>query len=529
MSSISPETTGGRLSGLPLSTPNARAGNPAATEERRLRGAQVLLVHLCFVAVVLIADVWVRPLAGWGDGSLFAAACAILAVQLGWSLLSWKWVTGSVFDPYGIFLVAAMVFNAGAAFLYLIHQNTAGLFILDSTFPADVTLQTLLFVFLCMGAFHAGALLLAWTRSAPLFPSTLAMAGRSASAAEIRFVGWAFILVAAVPTAIQLKNAVSVVLTSGYFGLYQVNYATGLQAGTEFLSSFIVPGALVLLAGSRDSRLGRFVSAGVIGLFAMIQLFLGARYPAAGALIAYAWLWHRVARPLPRFLILGAAALMFGVVFPIIGATRDKATDQPYPDASATASAESGLSFVGVLKETESTTSTIAHTMTLVPQMRDYDRGAQYLYAASSLVPNLFWDIHPAVKHGLAGDWVTWIVDPEFAASGGSLGYSFIAEAYLNWGWVGGPLFLGLVGFMLARLVYWGCGTGDPAKLMVVASFLNFVIFWARGEALNVVRPLVWYALVPYLLILLVAYLNRRSLGPRDLWQRVRRRGEIAA
>jgi hypothetical protein len=64
---------------------------------------------------------------------------------------------------------------------------------------------------------------------------------------------------------------------------------------------------------------------------------------------------------------------------------------------------------------------------------------------------------------------------------------------------------------------------------MVAASFLNFVIFWARGEALNVVRPLVWYALVPYLLILLIAYLNRKHLGPRDLRDRVRHRAERTA
>jgi oligosaccharide repeat unit polymerase len=502
-------------------------GKPATTEERRLRGAYVLFAHLCFVISVLVAYIWLRPVVGWEDGSLLYAASVILLLQLGWSLLSWKLVTDSVFDPYGIFLIAAMIFNAGAAYLYLIHQNPVGLMILDFSFPADVTLQTLLYVFLCIGALHAGALLLAWMRATPIFPGPRAIPRRSPSAEEIRFLGWAFIVIAAVPTVIQLKDAVTVVLTSGYFGLYQQTYATGLQAGTQFLSSFIVPGALVLLAGSQNSRLGRLVSGGVIALFAMIQLFLGARYPAAGALIAYAWLWHRVIRPLPRFLILGTAVVIFGVVFPLIGATRDKPDGNPYPDAIPVTG--SGLSFVGVLNETESTTATIAHTITLVPETRDYDRGAQYLYAASSLIPNLFWDLHPAVQHGYAGDWVTWLVDPAFAASGGSLGYSFIAEAFLNWGWVGGPLFLGIVGFLLVKLCYWGCSTGDPARLMVVASFLNFVIFWARGEALNITRPLVWYALVPYLLVLLIAYLNRKSLGPRDLWNRVRRRKERAA
>jgi hypothetical protein len=496
---------------------------------RRMRGAQVILTHLCVVIGIVVAYVWVQPLAGWSDGALLHAASAMLLLQLFWSLLSWRLLTESVFDPYGIFVIAAMLFNAGAAYLYLISRNTTGLMILDFSFPIDVTLQTLFYIFLCMAAFHLGALVLAWMRDAPLFSGSGAVVQQSTSSEEIRFVGWMLITISAVPTALQLKQAIGVVVTSGYFGLYQQNYATGLQAGTQFLSSFIVPGALVLLAGSRDARRGRIVSAAVIGVFAAIQLFLGARYPATAAIIAYAWLWHRVVRPLPRFLILGTAVLAFGVVFPVIGASRDRAADDPYPDTTHVARSGDGLSFTSVLVETESTTSTIADTMVLVPTTRDYDHGAQYLYGASTLVPNLFWDLHPAVKHGYAGDWVTWIVDPGFAAAGGSLGYSFIAEAFLNWGWVGGPLFLGIVGFVLAKLFFWGCRTGDPARLMVVASFLSSIIFWARGESINVVRPLVWYALVPYGLILLVASINRRGIGPRDLWLRARQRAERVA
>lgn len=502
-------------------TPINESGPRSLSTTRQRRAAPVLFTHLCFVASVLAMYVWVRPLVGWNDGALLYAASLTLLVELGWLLGSWKLMTGSMFDPYGIFIIAATVFNAGCAFLYLVGLNTTGLMILDFSFPADVTLQTLLLIFLCLAAFHFGALLYAGSRQTPLFPDRRTAPQASPSPEVIRFVGWALIFASALPTALQLKQAISVVRTSGYFGLYQQDYATGLQASMQFLSSFIVPGALVLLAGSHDSRRGRVVSGTVVAIYAMIQLFLGARYPAIAPVIAYALLWHRVIRPLPRALTIGAAIFVFGILLPLVGATRDKSVADPFAPEMARSS--SGNRFTGVLVETESTTSTIADTLTFVPSVRKFDHGTQYFYAASTLAPNLFWNLHPATRHGLAGDWVTRIVDPGFAASSGSLGYSFIAEAYLNWGWIGGPIFLGIVGFFFARLVCWGCCAAAPARMAVVASFLTFIVFWARGESINIVRPLVWYALMPYLMILFVSYMDRRGVRPIDLWSRMRR------
>lgn len=507
-------------------TPISESAPRPLPAPRQRRAAGVLFAHLCFVASVIAVYIWVRPLAGWTDGALLFAASVALLLELVWSLVSWQLVAGTIFDPYSIFIVAAMIFNAGAAYLYLFGLNTTGLMILDFSFPASISLQTLLLVFLCIAMFHFGALLFAGSRAMPLFPARPVALPGAPTPAQIRFVGWALILASALPTALQLKQAISVVRTSGYYGLYQQNYATGLQAGSQFLGSFIVPGALILLAGSRDSRRGRVVSGIVVMIYALIQLSLGARYPAVAPMIAFALLWHRAIRPLPRGLMLGVALFVFAFVLPLVGATRDKPVTDP-TDPVPTASRKEAP-FTGVFVETESTTATIAYTLTLVPSIRKFDHGIQYFYAATTLMPNLFWTLHPATRHGLAGDWVTWIVNPGFAASGGSLGYSFIAEAYLNWGWIGGPIFLGIVGFFFARLVYWGCSAAAPARMAVVASFLTFIVFWARGESINIVRPLVWYSLMPYLMILFVAYMDRRGLGPMHLWSRVRRHWEKA-
>lgn len=145
---------------------------------------------------------------------------------------------------------------------------------------------------------------------------------------------------------------------------------------------------------------------------------------------------------------------------------------------------------------------TVTYTIELVPGTRAYDMGDSYYYAALTAVPNLFWRVNPGVARGLLSDWLIREVDPYTASVGGGLGYSFIAEAYLNFGWWGVPLVLGLIGLLFGGLVLWAGRSGDIARLATVASFASFFLFFARGEAALVVRGLVWYAILPYLAIL---------------------------
>ncbi len=480
------------------------------------RNATTLVVaQLFFILGGLIAYVWGQPLFGWTDHQLLFPASVLLLIAFAWSLWSWKRLTASIFDPYSLFLIGAFLFNAGAAFLYVFGLNNTGVMILDFSFSPAITLQTLLLVFLGLGSFHLGALIVASGYTGKLFPGPIALDEESPSAEEVRFVGWALLIISAVPTALQLKQAISVVLSSGYFALYQQNHAVGLEAGTQFLGSFLVPGALVLLAGSKRSRAGRLTSMGVIFLYAAIQLFLGSRYRAIGPLIGYVWLWHYVIRPIPRWVLIGASLFVGVVVFPVIAATRDTSgADRLSIQTLVNAFYGVNNPFVAILTETGGTMITIAHTLGLVPQTTQYAYGSSYFFAGTTLFPNLFWSIHPAIAHGLSSDWLVWQVDPDFASRGGGYGYSFIAEAYLNFGWIGAPLFLGLVGYLFAKLAFWACRAGSPVKMAVVASFIGVVFLWVRGESISVVRPLVWYALLPYLLVLFVAYIDRRRAEP---------------
>ena len=97
----------------------------------------------------------------------------------------------------------------------------------------------------------------------------------------------------------------------------------------------------------------------------------------------------------------------------------------------------------------------------------------------------------------------------QVAAQGGSIGYSFVADAFLNFGALGVPLFSLLLGWGMVR--FWRWADGRVGRLAVVATFVPHLLFSARAEIDVLPRPLVWYGFVPYALYLLI----RRSIEER--------------
>jgi hypothetical protein len=476
--------------------------------------ATVVLAH-GFVLAFLMTLPWTYPLAGLTTEAAVYAACWMLVGLFAWSLATWRVCAGSWFDPYSLFFVAAFLFNGGQALLEVFGMNPAGL--LDGQFSAETTLAALYLTLLGLAAMHWGALMSAASHS----PACGGMVSDRATSVPhlpdetVRRVGWGMILLSLPFNVLLLRNAIEVVLTSGYFGLYQRDMPTGLGAAGDILAHFLVPGVCFVVAGGRNSAGSRAATGAILFAYALVQLFLGYRYYAAMPVIAYAWLWHRLVRPLPVWLLLACVVPMLAV-FTLVRLTRDAAGEERL-SVDYLSSAWSGTDFplASSVREMGSTLETVAHTLELVPEVRPYDLGGSYGYALLTLVPNLFWDVHPSGGEHIPGNWLTRTVAPDMADAGGGLGFSVLAEAYLNFGWPGAPVVLWLLGLLYARFVLWAQRSGEPARMAAVAAFAASFTLSARGEASLFVRTLVWYVFVPYALIVFSGVRGQRS-GVRE-------------
>ncbi|PMB44725.1 oligosaccharide repeat unit polymerase [Fischerella thermalis CCMEE 5205] len=446
--------------------------------------------------------------------SLIYPFCCLFGVLTIWVFWSWSTLTKSLFNPYLLFFLSAILFNGGNALLEIFHVNEDGIIggLKESTYyyyySSKNILETLLLVLIGLAAFHLGGLISLATFTVKSLKDKNFNKTRLLSKNTYK-LGLRLFFISLFPAIFVLRNSISVVLSSGYNSLYHQETGTGLSVVPSILADFLVPASLFILAGSKEKPRGRLLAAIVIFIYAITRFFLGQRNQAVMPLISFAWLWHKWINPIPKLFLLSTGSLITFIILPLIAITRNTAgQDRLSINFLLESFSSIDNPVIASISEMGGSMYTVAYTLQLVPSERDFQMGTDYFYALFTIIPNIFGKRHPTIARGLAEHWLTEQVDPYFASSGGSYGFSFIAEAYLNFGWFGAPIALGVIGFLFTKLTLWAVKSSNPAKMAMVASFVSFFLFYPRAESALVVRGLVWYSLIPYLSVYV---LNRSS------------------
>ena len=464
-----------------------------------LQSALVLVAAFAPYAAGILLD---------GEQAVYVASMVVAGV-IAWDFLSWRLAGRVIFSPYGLFLLAAALFNGGRCILEIAGLNDGG--VLGGLIPPDTARLALHLVAIALATLHFGALASAGSRRTHGDFLACRNSDDLLRQQAMRVVGWWCIAIAAIPMILVLRDAILTVGAQGYGGLYNRSRDAQLSGYTQALAGFLIPGAMFLAGGSAGRKIPVRAAELLIVLYAGMMMTAGSRAPATMVLIAFAWLYHRTVRPISRTVRLSMAGALL-VAFPLLAAVRNTPGIWHDPAQIMVAAANQTNPVVAALSEMGTSLLTVADTLVLVPSTRPYDFGASYLYAASGLVPNIGWDLHPMVAHGLWADWLIRAVDPTRAAVGGGLGFSFIAEAYANFGWCGMAVFLVALGWLLNHLFDWCTGTGDRARYAMIASFLAFFLIFGRGESAIVTRSLGWYAALPYGFVCLLARRRARRL-----------------
>jgi hypothetical protein len=486
---------------------------PESTKNSLAKAQAVFLVHSYFVLYLLTIYVALRAFEFAAEAIAHGLGVVTLALCI-WSLYSWRVIGRPLFSPYPLFFIAATLFNAGQIILEPFGMNPNG--ILDGRVPPESVLRTEYFITVALGCLHLGALAAA-RNAAKASQQASGLCTNTSARPSARVIGWLLISVALVPTFLILSDLVQSAMLSGYFdAVFRREAATGFEAAPRALAAFLVPGCIFLIAGSQRSRTALVGSLVLMFSYAVANLFVGSRSVAILPLIAYAWVWHRCVRPLSRPLLIGAIVIAVPLLSAVASMRNSVGDQRAMQEFLVAAQKSPGEASLELLRETGTSMLTVAYTIDLVPNVRPYDLGASYFFSLFTVFPNVFWDLHPAVQRGTPNNWLIWTVDPYMAAAGGGVGYSFLAEAYLNFGWLGAHLAVAALGYLFGRLTCWAEDSGNAARVAMIGSGLSFFLKYARSDASEVVRPWVWYALVPYLACVLVSRLGTVS-GARRL------------
>jgi len=399
---------------------------------------------------------------------------------------------------YGFFLISAYLFSAGQLFLEIFGLNDNGL--LGGRFSRETMFQAACLATTCLASMHAGALVaVAITRQRRIIRSSTT--NSTADLRVTRAVGWGLFSISAVPMVVMMGRVLPEALKHGYASLYEAKADVGIDALPMLIAGFLIPSAIFMLAGSRDNKITARLAIVSIVAYALVHLVMGWRAHAIIPLIGGIWIYDKCVQKLPRLFLTTLGLLLLFVVFPLVRISRDIGGEERY---SISFYVESYFSIdspvTAIIGEMGNSLSTVAHTIELVPSKRPHDMGIGYFYGLLTIFPNVFGGLHPAAERGIPSTWLTWEVDPYVAARGGGVGYSFIAEAYLEFGWIGAPLFLFCFGLGLAFLQLWADRFGGAKEAALVACVMSYVLFFPRAEFTIIVRPLAWYALLPYML-----------------------------
>lgn len=475
----------------------------------------VISIQYCFILFLIVLSL-AYEISGIKSEPLIYPLCCFLLIQTIWTFYSWYVVTKSLFHPYILFFVSAVIFNGGQVLLEVFGLNEHGVLGLLKFSPSTMVL-TIFLVTLSLACFHLGA----------LFSSTnVKQDGKvNNNKREIQLkiqhkasylIGWLLLAVSFVPTVFTIKKSADVVREYGYGGLWQHDdYETDVvNTGADILASFIIPASLFLLAGTKYKKNSKYISLSLIIIYTLVRFALGQRNQAIMPLICFAWLWNRIIFPLPKAIIFGISTLMVSVVFPLVAITRNTSgEDRLSLDYLIESYQNLENPIIESIAEMGGSMLTVAYTIELVPKVRDFQMGAEYLYALLTLIPNIFGGkLHPSIARGIPDVWLVNEVNPVMADYNNTYGFSFIAEAYLNFGWYGTLITLGVMGFLFGKLIFWAINFGNPAKMAMLASFLSFFLFYPRGALVFMVRPLVWYSLIPYLgTLMLTNFTSQRA------------------
>lgn len=265
----------------------------------------------------------------------------------------------------------------------------------------------------------------------------------------------------------------------------------------------VFPGAVMLMflaaRTKKQKILGLFLCAFAVLLF----MLSGYRSAALFPMLIGAVIWVKLGRKIPLPVAIGSIIGVL-VVISVVGIFRQMGT---YGELGAEQLRESyeKATIERSLAEMGSTIGVAAHVLRLVPAQDPYFDGASYAKAIKEMLPNVGTSIDASnSRMALAGsvsfdkeeirklapsDWITFYLLRDQYKSGGGVGFSAIAEPYLNFGLFGVPVFFILLGFLLIKLDLKDLRLNRYSYLFAVA-MLWPLIRTVRNDFSNFLKPL---------------------------------------
>lgn len=303
-------------------------------------------------------------------------------------------------------------------------------------------------------------------------------------------------------------------------GYYRITYSEIFRLQAESDPRFFGSGITVAFIGSYLAAAGasqrqlRWAFVGT-GLWISMLFYLGFRGPALIAgLVVYAVALRKEAS-IPKWLpALTVAFLMVAIPIEL------KVREDPLNDRVAPSFA--GMNLLDGPAEMGTSIRPLVETADLIGP-GGYRLGKTYLVGLEGVLPNLSLRWQPGPNESIEelppSHWITAVTEPWTYKNYGGIGFSAVAEPYMNFGTPGVIAFFILLGYLLAQLEF--VSIRSSYGLAVWALVLGSLLWTTRNDFSSFFRPAVWG-------LACLGLVRLSSLGYSAI-SRTTRRGERAA
>lgn len=459
----------------------------------------ILPFHCIIIALLMSLPLFQDIYHNYGKTGIYIL-CLLNIFLLLWILMSFFILTKELFHPYILFVISSFLFNTGQAILEVFHLNDKG--ILGGNYTDAIITKTIFLILVCLSFLHLGVL---WFIDNKNMNNVKNRSSQEKKA--FRLTGTILIVMAIIPAFLYYIEIYNQVLVGGRISIFQNSPIIGFGKWKAIIGSFIIPGLIITISGIDKTKkhwklilaICMFISA----IYIIVNLLLGERSDAITFLLAILWIFHVSIKKLSWKLLLVLFLIILFVVIPSVRYARliPGRERNVYETLFGFGKYESSKTIIAEpISEMGSSMSTVADTIELVPSKRNYDYGASYFFGLLTIIPNIMWEIHPSAKHGFLSNWLVNVKYPRIAEAKGGYGFSFFAEAYLNFGWYGAPLFMLLFGILIILII----NKQRHLKSLFLDCFVGIMmvqlLYLPRYESAGLFRWLAWYTLIPLML-----------------------------
>lgn len=429
------------------------------------------------------------------------------------SLLSWKQIHGEFINAYTIYLIICYLFMYGQCFLWAFGLDVNN--DLRDKFSSDQIIRAQVFTLFGLLFFHLGALFIT-TRSkyVSLVSRLVSKNNDLYKVNSLRKTGVVLFLISLIPFIINMTQKVEKAKSFGYGALYDFSYTrTHTSTLMDVLSSLLISAILCLAVGFNKNKIMKILILTIIMLIIMINLFIGTRFEAYSLTICILliWLHQKKKVNMHNKIAIYLIILLLIQLIPIIRSFRNQDNRDIGDFIRVVRRDFFNYSYlIDGVSELGGSMFPLISTMEIVPSTYPYRLGKTYFFSFLTIVPNIgLWDVHIGYLEANVNDWLQNVLGLSYGP-----GYSMVAEAYINFGWLG-LIFLFLLGAFIGGLLYLinkRTLNDKPTLYIIIIVFLYFSIITTRNSFVANIRALFYYSFPIYLTSKILSSAEKKNI-----------------